>query len=94
MYKRQILLLLPDERYQLITAFDKFLHFLCLTLMLNRVDSDVYKRQRQTEQQKLWEYESAKQAIIYITTTISRFSKSDKGYVKRVVCLLYTSRCV
>ena len=29
------------------------------------------------------EYESAKQAIIYITTTISRFSKSDKGYVKR-----------
>ena len=28
---------------------------------------------------------SAKQAIIYITTTISRFSKSDKGYVKRVV---------
>jgi hypothetical protein len=40
---------------------------------------------RQTEQQKLLEYESAKQAIIYITTTISRFSKSDKGYVKRVV---------
>ena len=35
---------------------------------------------RQTEQQKLLEYESAKQAIIYITTTISRFSKSDKGY--------------
>lgn len=44
-----------------------------------------YVYTRQTEQQKLLEYESAKQAIIYITTTISRFSKSDKGYVKRVV---------
>ncbi|MCS3152311.1 hypothetical protein NXX77_00050 [Phocaeicola dorei] len=44
-----------------------------------------YVYTRQTKQQKLLEYESAKQTIIYITTTISRFSKSDKGYVKRVV---------
>ena len=36
---QEILLLLPDERYHLITAFDKFLHFLCRTLMLNRVDA-------------------------------------------------------
>ena len=41
------LLLLPDERYHLITAFDKFLHFLCRTFMFNRVDAvllEVFQR--------------------------------------------------
>lgn len=49
------------------------------------VSYNFYIYTRQTEKQKQIDYDNAQQAIIYITSTISRYSKSDKGYIKRVV---------
>lgn len=49
------------------------------------IEYKFYVRTRENERKTQLEYESVKQAIIYIGNTLSMFSKGDKGYVRRVV---------